>query len=122
MMLAVAMLAASPALQIEKRIKESKKNQNSKVKIKQGTTPTYEYRPRQAGGFSIGETRTSIVKARILIQFLKRSERRAYPRYVSGSRKYPIAGITMVHSASAGRRKMDSLAGHSTATWVRAKA
>jgi hypothetical protein len=27
MMLAVAMLAASPALQIEKRIKESKKNQ-----------------------------------------------------------------------------------------------
>jgi hypothetical protein len=28
------MLAASPALQIEKRIKESKKNQNSKVKIK----------------------------------------------------------------------------------------
>ena len=34
MMLAVAMLAASPALQIEKRINESKKNQNSKVKIK----------------------------------------------------------------------------------------
>ena len=30
----VAMLAASPALQIEKRVKESKKNQNSKVKIK----------------------------------------------------------------------------------------
>jgi hypothetical protein len=34
MMLAVAMLTASPALQIEKSIKESTKNQNSKVKIK----------------------------------------------------------------------------------------
>jgi hypothetical protein len=34
MMLAVAMLAASPALQIEKRIKESNKYQNGKVKIK----------------------------------------------------------------------------------------